>query len=340
MTRSTSRLLTFVACLVAAAALAAQQTAPPPDQPAFQEWLTALREEAVSRGISPAIVDAALASVEAPQPVVVARDRAQPERTRSLDDYVAGWVSTRSVTTARDMQRRHRQTLDRVSARYGVPAPVLVSVWGIESNFGRFTGSYPTVSALATLAYDGRRQLFRDEIFHALTILDQGHISLDQMKGSWAGAMGQPQFMPSSYLKHAVDFDGDGRADIWTNQADVFASIANYLVNAGWTEGERWGREVRVSREALDRINRDVPMRQRGCQAIQQMTAARPLDEWGRLGVRLAGGGALPQADMAASLVRGERRYFLVYRNYLALLDYNCSNSYAVSVGLLADRVW
>ncbi len=330
--------LRLVAGVLAIATLAAQQT-PAPESVPFADWLAELRAEALTRGVSVAVVDAALSGIEAPETVVVARDRAQPEQTRSLDDYVAGWVTPRSVRTARDMQARHRQTLERVATRYGVPVPMLVSVWGLESSFGRFTGTYPTVTALVTLAYDGRRRLFREEIFHALAILDQGHIGLDDMKGSWAGAMGQPQFMPSSYLKHAVDFDGDGRADIWTSQADVFASIANYLVNAGWTTGERWGREVRVTRDVLDRIGREVPMRQRGCQAIQQMTVARPLDEWRRLGVTLAGGADLPSADMSASLVRGTRRHFLVYRNYESILDYNCSNSYAVSVGLLADRI-
>ena len=331
--------LRLAAGVLALATLAPRQT-PAPEPVPFGDWLAELRAEALTRGISEAVVDEAIASIAAPEAVVVARDRAQPEQTRSLDSYVAGWVTSRAVRTAREMRQRHRTTLERVASRYGIPTPVLVSVWGIESNFGRFTGTYPTVTALATLAFDGRRQLFRDEFFHALAILDRGHIRLDEMKGSWAGAMGQPQFMPSSYLKHAVDFDGDGRADIWKNDADVFASIANYLVNAGWTTGERWGREVRISRDALDRVSREVPMRQRGCRAVQQMTVARPLEEWNRLGVRLADGKPLPRADMTASLVRGERRHFLVYGNYLAILDYNCSNSYAVSVGLLADRIF
>jgi len=334
----------LLAALLVAAAVSAHTQDPPPrpteEQAAFAAFIAELRREALARGISEATVEAALSSLEAPQDVVVARDRAQPEQTRSLESYVSGWLTSRVVTTARDMRKRHQQTLNSVASRYGVPAPVLISVWGIESNFGRFTGTYPTVAALATLAYDGRRELFREELFEALTILDKGHIALDEMKGSWAGAMGQPQFMPSSYLRHAVDFDGDGRANIWTSQPDVFASIANYLVNAGWTEGERWGREVRISRDVRNRIDREIPMRQRGCRALQQMTEARSLDEWRRVGVTLAGGQPLPQADMTASLVRGTQRHFLVYRNYLAILDYNCSNSYAISVGLLADRIW
>ena len=139
------------------------------------------------------------------------------------------------------MQDKYREVLKRIDARYGVSSGMLIAIWGIESNFGRFTGSRPVITSLATLAFDARRPtLFRAELFHALTILDQGHINLEDLKGSWAGAMGQPQFMPSSYLKHAVDFDGDGRADIWKTESDVFASIANYLKGAGWVAGERW----------------------------------------------------------------------------------------------------
>jgi membrane-bound lytic murein transglycosylase B len=330
--------LRLAAAALAMAALAIQQ-APLPEPLRFADWLAGVRAEALERGISEAVVEAALVGLTAPEDAVVARDRSQPELIRSLDDYVEGWVTSRSVRTAREMQRRYRRTLDRVASRYRIPVPVLVSVWGLESNFGRFTGSHPTVAALATLAYDGRRPRFREELFQALTILDRKHIGLDEMRGSWAGAMGQPQFLPSSYLKHAVDFDGDGRADIWTSQADVFASIANYLVSAGWTPGERWGREVQIAPDALHRIELDVPLQHRGCRAVQEMTVARPLVEWRRLGVTLPGGQSLPRADMDASLVRGTRRYFLVYRNYLSILDYNCSNSYGISVGLLADRI-
>ncbi len=324
--------------------LRAQDPATPPSAPAppsFADWLEALRAEALSRGISEATVTAALATIVEPNTVVVARDRAQPERVQSLDAYVKNWMTPRTVGVARDMFEKHDELLKKIGAQYGMPPAVLVSVWGLESNFGRFTGSYPTVSALATLAFDPRRsRLFRNELFEALAILDKGNSTLDEMKGSWAGAMGQPQFMPSSYLKHAVDFDGDGRANIWTSEADVFASIANYLKNAGWVEGERWGREVRLSRATLAKVERQVPMRTAGCGAFREMTVERPLAEWRSLGVTLASGaGALPKADVHASLVKGQSRFFLVYRNYRAILDYNCSNSYAIAVGLLADQI-
>jgi membrane-bound lytic murein transglycosylase B len=170
-------------------------------------------------------------------------------------------------------------------------------------------------------------------------MVDRGLVSPEDMKGSWAGAMGQPQFMPSSFLRHAVDFDHDGRIDIWTSPADVFGSMASYLKDAGWTPGERWGREVAVSRRAMTAVERSVPMRRSGCRATREMTEARPLGDWSALGVTLPGGGHLPVSDMRASLVKGARRHFLVYRNYDALLDNNCSHAYAIAAGLLSDTL-
>jgi membrane-bound lytic murein transglycosylase B len=248
---------------------------------------------------------------------------------------------TRSfVRSGTQMTTRHRPLLKEIAAKYGVPARIVIAVWGLESNYGRFSGVRPTIQALATLAWEGRRgAFFRGELMNALEIVDKGYIDLDALRGSWAGAMGQPQFMPSSYLTHAVDFDGDGRADIWTSLPDVFASMANYLKNSGWQAGERWGREVRVSKAAMTRIDRSVAMRTGNCRAVREMTVARPLSAWKTLGVTLADGRPLPRADMAASLVRGEKRHFLVYGNYQALLAYNCSHSYAVTVGLMADKI-
>jgi len=310
------------------------------DQPpvSFPDFLTALRTEALAKGISQATVDSALTGLE-PVTVVVARDRAQPELTQSLDAYVAQRLTPSRVEKGRALASTHSELLARIEKAYGLSAPMMVSIWGLESNYGSFTGSYPTIAALATLAYDGRRPLFRTELFEALRIVDQGRASAAELKGSWAGAMGQPQFMPSSYLTHAVDFDADGRADIWTSLPDVFASMANYLKNSGWQAGERWGREVRVSKAAMTRIDRSVDMRTGGCRAVREMTVARPLSVWKKLGVTLADGRPLPAADMTASLVRGDKRNFLVYDNYQALLAYNCSHSYAITVGLMADKI-
>jgi len=307
------------------------------DRPSFEIFLQGVRAEAAAMGLKPETLDLALAGLE-PEPVVVARDRAQPEIVQSLDGYVSQRLSARTVRTAKEMAATHRALLRTAELRYGVPPAIVVAIWGLESNFGRFTGTYPTVRALATLAYDNRRPLFRTELLQALVMIDRG-VTPGDMRGSWAGAMGQPQFMPSSFLRHAVDLDDDGRIDIWTSTADVFGSMAHYLQNAGWTRGERWGREVSISRAVLAKIDRDVPMRTSGCRALRAMTTARPLKDWQTLGVRLKGGRPLPTADVGASLVRGEKRFFLVYRNYEALLDYNCSSSYAVAVGLLADRI-
>jgi membrane-bound lytic murein transglycosylase B len=315
-------------------------TPPEPTRPSFSEWLKELRAEALTRGLREETVDEALAAVEEPLPVVLQRDRAQAETVLPLETYIARQTRASVVRSARQMAGRHAELLKRVDERYEVPPHVVIAIWGIESNFGRFLGVRPTVAALATLAWDPRRStLFRHELLSALEILDRGYIGLADMRGSWAGAMGQPQFMPSSYLKYAEDFDGDSRRDIWKSSADIFASIANYLKGYGWVDGERWGREVKLSAEAARAVRADVARRDGGCRARREMTVALPLAEWQRLGVRQADGSDLPKADIEASLVSGTSRHFLVYRNYDVLLDYNCAHAYALSVGLLSDRV-
>jgi membrane-bound lytic murein transglycosylase B len=217
---------------------------------------------------------------------------------------------------------------------------VLVAVWGLESNFGRFSGVRPTIQALATLAWEGRRgDFFRAELMNALEILDRGYIGLDQLKGSWAGAMGQPQFMPSSYLKWAQDFDQDGDRDIWRSEPDVFASIANYLKEHGWSAERTWGREVRLPDGGMDSMRDTVGLRAEGCRAEREMTNRLPLAKWHDLGVRTAAGGALPKVEVEASLLHSGKRAYLLYRNYEALLEYNCAHSYALAVALLADQI-
>jgi membrane-bound lytic murein transglycosylase B len=309
-------------------------------RPSFSDWLKELRAEALARGLREEIVDKALAGVEEPLPVVLERDRTQAETVLPLETYIARQTRTSVVRNARQMASRHAELLKRVDEKYAVPPRIVIAIWGIESNFGRFLGVRPTVAALATLAWDPRRStLFRNELLSALEILDRGDIGLADMRGSWAGAMGQPQFMPSSYLKYAEDFDGDSRRDIWTSSPDIFASIANYLKGYGWAEGERWGREVKLSADAARTVASDVARRTGGCRARREMTVALPLAEWQRMGVRQADGTDLPTADFEASLVSGSSRHFLVYRNYDVLLDYNCAHAYALSVGLLSDRV-
>jgi membrane-bound lytic murein transglycosylase B len=309
-------------------------------RPSFSDWLTGVREEAIGRGIKPEIVDAALAGVEEPLPVILERDRAQAEMVFSLEQYVARRLTRRLVVTGREAFAHHRGLLDEIGAAYGVPPRIVAAIWGVESNYGRFSGVRPTVSALATLAWDPRRSaFFRGELFDALQIVNNGDIDLANLRGSWAGAMGQTQFMPSSYLKFAQDYDGDGHKDIWSEPADVFASIANYLSSRGWTSGDSWGREVKVPPEAARRIRNDIAPRSGTCQAIRSMTVPLPTTRWAELGVRTLAGKPLPSSDTALSLVSGSTRHFLVTPNYDAILDYNCSQSYAITVGLLGDAL-
>jgi peptidoglycan lytic transglycosylase B len=309
-------------------------------RPSFEEFLAGVRVEALERGVREDIVDLALSTVEAPLPIIIERDRTQAEAVLSLDDYLSRRVTARQVTRARDGLARHRALLKKVAARYDVEPEIIVAVWGMESNFGRFSGVRPTIAALATLAWDPRRSaLFRSELFAALDILNAGDIQVSNMRGSWAGAMGQVQFMPSSYLKFAEDFDGDGRRDIWSSPADVFASIGNYLKAAGWTRGQGWGREVRMSQESAQEIAQSVARQEAMCRAKRDLTVALPMAEWQQAGVRLTDGADLPTSASDASLMAGTTRTFLVNSNYNALLDYNCSHSYAISVGLLADRL-
>ena len=310
----------------------------PPAVPPFDVWLAEVRAEAASRGLSARLIEQALTGIE-PVPQILERDRAQTEFVLDLDEYLKRRLTPATVRTAQRMLTRHRTISSQVSAKYGIPAALLIAVWGLESNFGQFAGLRPTVPTLATLAYDSRRgPMFRTELFNALQIVDQGDITLDELKGSWAGAMGQPQFMPSSYLTYAQDFDGDGRRNIWTSQPDVFASIAFYLQQHGWAKGSLWGREVKPSAAARRAID-ELPRRTEGCRAQRVLTERRPIAEWRKLGLRTVSGAPLPTAKASASVLHLGSRTFLVYPNYEALLGYNCSHNYALSVAMLSDRI-
>jgi membrane-bound lytic murein transglycosylase B len=313
-------------------------SAPPHVRPPFPEWLQAVREEALARGLSPATVAAALTDVT-PVAQILERDRTQAEFRETLAQYLARRVDAGAIRLGRSMAQKHAPVLGKVTSAYQVPPHVLVAVWGLESSFGRFSGVRPLVPTLATLAYDNRRSaLFRGQLFDALSILDAGYIDLPRLKGSWAGAMGQPQFMPSSYLKYAVDFDGDGRRDIWSSSADVFGSIANYLAVNGWVAGQTWGRPVRLPATTAD-LEAAAPLRAVGCRAAKELTEKRPLSQWQALGVRTADGDSLPQAEIDASLLRTDAGAFLVYPNYEVFLSYNCAHAYAMAVARLSDRI-
>lgn len=212
----------------------------------FDQWLEALRQEALAQGISAATANDALSGVE-PIPKVIELDRRQPEGRMTFQEYRRRVLSSSRVDRGRELLREHGELLERVAADYGVQPRFIVALWGIETSYGSYTGDFSVIAALATLAYEGRRAaFFRQELLQALRIIDQGDVTADRMIGSWAGAMGQSQFMPSSYVAHAVDYDGDGRRDIWSSLPDVFASIASYLAAAGWNDRHTWGREVRL----------------------------------------------------------------------------------------------
>jgi membrane-bound lytic murein transglycosylase B len=311
------------------------------DDHAFQQWLQDLIIEAREAGISEQIIEQALLPVT-PIPQVIASDRSQAEFVETLDQYLEKRVTAWRINTGRERLRENRELLDRVAAQYGVQPRFIVAFWGVETNFGNFTGGTDVVRALVTLAYDPRRAAyFRSELMHALQILNEGHISHADMKGSWAGAMGQSQFMPSSFNQYAVDFDGDGKRDIWTSKADVFASIANYLQANGWRDDQTWGREVLLP----DNYHQDAAQWQQAetafsCSVLRRHTVQQTLPQWQAAGVRSIDGSALPDVDFAASIILpdGESgRAFVTYENFRSILKYNCANNYALSVGYLAD---
>ena len=302
----------------------------------FPQFLDGLRAEALSRGISQQTVQLALADVEL-IPRVIERDRSQPEFTQTLPEYLEKRVTEDLVAEGRELLWENRELLARVQAQYGVQPRFLVALWGIETKYGRHTGGYEVIPALVTLAYDNRRRdRFREELFDALRIVDNGDIALTDMTGSWAGAMGQTQFMPSIFVKHAIDFDGDGKKDIWNSKPDVFASAANYLSQSGWNGGQTWGRQASLP-QGFDVSLADPFDRQHVHEDF-----LKSLDEWQRLGVRDADGHALPSRDLRALLILPDGpdgAAYLVYDNFRVLMTWNPAFLFAVTVGTLADRL-
>ena len=299
------------------------------DTAEFDAWVNELKAEARGKGISGQTLANALDGVTF-LPRVIELDRKQPEKTITFAEYRKGILSDWRIQKGRKLIKKHENQLKEVAAKYGVAPQYIVALWGIETSYGQYTGGFDVIPALATLAYDERRSaFFRKELLIALEILDDGHVDPKNMRGSWAGAMGQNQFMPSSFQNFAVDYNGDGRRDIWDTQMDVFASSANYLSKSGWREGERWGRPVRIPAGLSDDlITKDV----------QKM-----LRQWSDLGVRRFDGSPLPIVDgFSASLVAPDGRegdIFLIYNNYRTILKWNRSDYFAASVGLLADRI-
>ena len=295
---------------------------------AFAPWLKELRVEAASRGVQASTIKGALDGVKL-IPRVIELDRKQPEFTLTFRQYMDRVVPASRVKKGRQRLRENRTLLEKISRKYGVQPRFIVAFWGIETDFGHHTGGFSVIPALVTLAYDGRRgAYFRGELLHALDILDKNHIELKNMVGSWAGAMGQTQFMPSSFVAYAVDYDGDGRKDIWNSRADALASGANYLARQGWKGDQTWGRPVTLP-DNFDTGLADLGVR-------------KPLSAWRRMGVRAAAGGDLAGRELTASVVLPEGRdgpAYLIYNNYLTILKWNRSTFFALAVGFLADQL-
>ena len=295
---------------------------------AFNKWLLEFKQEASQRGISKKTIDLGLIDVK-PIPRIIELDRKQPESTMSFNKYLTLIVSQRRVNIGKKLLNQNLPLLKEVSTQFGVQPRFIVSLWGIETNYGKNTGGFSVLSALVTLAYDGRRsKYFRKELIYALKIIDEGHITPNNMKGSWAGAMGQSQFMPSSFMRFAYDFNGDGAKDIWNDKGDVFASAANYLSGVGWKSDITWGREVSLPQ------NFDFK--------LANIKIIKKMSVWRALGVTRADGSKLPLREINASIILPGKTggpSYLIYDNYRALLRWNRSYYFATAVGILSDKI-
>ena len=331
---TTRRVLTFaIASAALSAALGSEPTAARARRSvrsrgdgSYAGFLQQVRVEALQQGVPVSVLDTALA-LEAPNTHVLQLDRHQPEFTLTWAQYRSRVISPTREQGAAEAYRDNLALLTDIWRRYHVDPRVVIGIWGLESNFGTRIGSFNVVDALATLAYDGRRaSFFRAELMNALRILGHGDVAPGSMLGSYAGAMGQPQFMPSSYLRYAVDYGGDGSRNIWTDRADVFASIANYLSRCGWTDGEPWGQPVRLTRPiAPSLVGRE---------------AIRPLASWSEAGVRRQDGARFSQENVNGALLLPDGAggdAFMVYSNFNVIRRYNPSDFYALAVGLIGN---
>ncbi len=304
--------------------------AEPASRPSFAEWIAALKTEARAKRIGEGTLTAALDGLRLNRRALKLESR-QPEFVTPVGAYVAALTGKKALDAGREKRRRHAALLARIEAAYGVPARYILAIWRLESDYGANFGAFPVVETLATLAYAGtpkRRSFWRRQLFGALRIVDRGHVPLGRLFGSWAGAMGHTQFIPTTYLDHAVDFDGDGRRDLWRSLPDVFASTANYLRKSGWQPGLPFGWEAKLP-DGFDYSRAHIG-------------ESRTVAEWRALGVRRADGEPIPEFDRPVSLVvpaGWNGPVFLVTQNYRAILRYNNAAAYALTVGLLAERL-
>ncbi len=311
-------------------------------QVGFEQYIVELKAEALVQGFEQSLIDSSFADVKFHQRAVTA-DRKQPEKVETLDTYLPKRVPRWKVKKARMLYKQHQVILTEIGNKYSVQPRFIVALWGLETNFGKFMGRYNVVSALSTLAYEGRREVFfKKQLWAALTILEQEHINIVDMKGSWAGAMGQNQFMPTSFLAYAVDGDGDGKKDIWQNQVDTFASMANYLQKEGWNDELTWGCQVKLPQnfDTTLAIPKSTGSRKNWLKAWAK--TEKTLAQWQALGIRRTDGTSLSKVDIKAALVFPDDekgRAYLAYDNYKSLMHWNLSYYFVSSVGHLSDRI-
>jgi membrane-bound lytic murein transglycosylase B len=333
----------LLASLLASPAPAQEQTESADDSAAFQAFLGEVRASAVERGIRAETLDAVLPSIRIRRQAIAA-DRSQAEFVQTYEAYLRR-VSPRRIERGRVLMAEHGEMIRRVAADYGVQPRFIVAIIGLESDYGTYPIEEPLFDVVATLAFDARRGAqFRAQLLAALEIVDKGWATPDEMKSSWAGALGVPQFTPTNVLEIAVDHDRDGHIDLWKVGPDVVASVAHYLQLTGWRADQTWGREVMlpVGGEQTLAAPMDESSTPSVCRSYESLGAFRELREWQQLGVRRIGGGNLPSRDLSAALITGDMgddRGWLVYRNFCSLMRYNPAFRYALSVGLLADAI-
>lgn len=312
----------------------------------FLAFIDGVKAEALKKGISQQTLDKAFEGISYLK-VVIKRDRNQPEIRQTYARYLKARVSEWRIKKGKAMMAENKELLTAIGQAYGVQPRFIAAIWGLETNYGTFDLSYSVFDALATLAYDPRRaKRFRAELFDVLTIIDKGYADFDKMKSSWAGAMGQPQFMPAAYLKHAQDWDKDGKRDIWTNRGDILASIAHYLRHYKIDQRYTWGRPVKapVGKQGDHFIGKQSDGRDPSsvCRSFKSMGAWRKLSEWNALGFRRLNDTALPDVDILAAYIEGDGgdgQGYLVYQNFCTIMRYNPSFKYALAVGMLADQI-
>lgn len=339
---------TFLVCLavmLSISPIARAEDIASSDTADFQKWLQDVRIEALKKGISNETIALALSDVKLLKQVVK-KDKSQPEVRQTYAAYFKARVSEWRIAKGRKMLAENADLFAEVAKIYGVQPRFIAAIWGMETNYGTFDLTIPVFDAIATLAYNPRRaSQFRRELFAALKIIEDGDASIDIMKGSWAGAMGQPQFMPRTYVAYAKDHDGDGIRDIWSNKGDVFASIASYLKRYGWKDSQTWGREIQftdVSKANFktNRLGGTTP--DIACKSYKDLGAWRSLSEWQEKGIRRLNGDGLPQRNLQAALIigdSGDNKGYLVYRNFCSIMKYNPSFKYALGVSMLAEKI-